>query len=65
MTHPIVRAAQEAFKERVMVGSEMATHIPNAQAIAKAWWAAMPRAFINFLHRHNDLTVEIECVRGS
>jgi hypothetical protein len=40
MNHPVVRAAKEAFKARVMAGSDVSTHTKNAQAIAKAWRAA-------------------------
>jgi hypothetical protein len=40
MRHPIVEAAEEAFKARVMVGSDVSTHTKNAQAIAKAWRTA-------------------------
>jgi len=40
MVHPIVQAAREAFKARVMAGSDVSTHTRNAQAIAKAWRAA-------------------------
>jgi hypothetical protein len=40
MTHPIIEAAKEAFRARVMVGSDVSTHTRNAQAIAKAWRTA-------------------------
>lgn len=40
MTHPIVEAAKEAFKARVMAGSDVSTHTRNAQAIAKVWRTA-------------------------
>lgn len=40
MDHPIVQAAKEAFKARVMVGCDVSTHTRNAQAIAKTWRAA-------------------------
>jgi hypothetical protein len=40
MSHPVVNAAREAFKARVIEGSDVSTHTKNAQAIAKAWRAA-------------------------
>lgn len=40
MTHPIVIAAKEALKDRVMDGCDVSTHTRNAQAIAKSWRAA-------------------------
>jgi hypothetical protein len=40
MKHPVVQAAKEAFKARVMAGSDVSTHTKNAQAIAKAWRTA-------------------------
>jgi hypothetical protein len=39
MTHPVVAAAKEAFRRRVLSG-DVSTHTRNAQAIAKAWRAA-------------------------
>ncbi|HEY2973445.1 MAG TPA: hypothetical protein VGJ48_13110 [Pyrinomonadaceae bacterium] len=38
--HPVVQAAKEAFKARVMDGCDVSTHTRNAQAIAKAWRTA-------------------------
>ena len=38
--HPVVAAAKEAFRSRVLAGSDVSTHTRNAQAIAKAWRAA-------------------------
>lgn len=40
MTHPLVAAAREAFRKRILSGSDVSTHTRNAQAIAKAWRTA-------------------------
>jgi hypothetical protein len=40
MKHPVVEAAKQAFKARVIAGSDVSTHTRNAQAIAKAWRTA-------------------------
>lgn len=40
MTYPVVEAAKEAFKARIMAGSDVSTHTKNAQTIAKAWRTA-------------------------
>ena len=40
MTHPVVLAAKEAFKARVIDGCDVSTHTRNAQAIGKLWRAA-------------------------
>lgn len=40
MINPIVQAAREAFRTRVMAGSDVSIHTRNAQSIAKIWRAA-------------------------
>jgi hypothetical protein len=40
MKHPVVQVAKEAFKARVLVGSDVSTHTKNAQGIGKAWRTA-------------------------
>lgn len=37
MPHPIVSVAKEAFRSRILTGSDVSTHARNAQAVAKAW----------------------------
>ena len=41
MPHPILEAARVAFLERLTEGSDVSAHTRNAQAIAKAWRAAV------------------------
>jgi hypothetical protein len=41
MKHPVVQLAEEAFKARIMLGSDVSIHTKNAQAIAKAWRTAV------------------------
>jgi hypothetical protein len=40
MTHPIIHAAEQAFRLRLTTGSDVSAHTRNAQAIAKAWRTA-------------------------
>jgi hypothetical protein len=40
MAHPIVEKAKDAFRDRVLTGSNVSIHTRNAQAIAKTWRAA-------------------------
>ncbi len=41
MAHPVLLAAKEAFLSRLTEGSDVSAHTKNAQAIAKAWRAAV------------------------
>ena len=41
MSHPVIVAAQEAFRARVGDGATVSDHTRNAQAICKAWRAAV------------------------
>lgn len=41
MKHPVIEQARIAFKQRLTDGSDVSAHTKNAQAIAKAWRAAV------------------------
>jgi hypothetical protein len=41
MTHPVIAAAQQAFLARLADGATVSDHTRNAQAICKAWRAAV------------------------